>query len=140
MARATHAEAQIPATGSEDVPYADHRAIARSLMGHAAECFVGQVTGAGGAGDTLANVPFNPGVIMTFNEAGAAPSVSWYAMLATPIGVQTILAVADATSEAPAVTDNGDGTFDVLMDTADAPDGEVATVVCFGVRDTDGGL
>jgi hypothetical protein len=142
MARETYAEAQIPATGAEDVPYADHRAIARGLMGHATECFVGQVTGAGGAGGDLAGIPFEPAVVEIINEAGAAPAYTKYVMLGTPIGVQIILGALDATSEAPAVAEvaGPPKTWTLTLDTADAPDAEVATVIVYGVHDTDGGL
>jgi hypothetical protein len=141
MARETFAEAQIPANGAADVPYADHRQISRGLMGHAGECFVGQVTGAGGAGGTLSAVPFEPAVIEIINEAGAAPALTKYVNLASGvIGVQIILAAADATGTAPAITQAGANDWDILLNTADAPDTEVVTVIVYGVRDTDGGL
>lgn len=141
MARETFMETQIP-TGVESPVYLDAKQIARGLGQHLAEVFIGQVTGAGGAGDTLSGVPFDPALIETINEAGAAPSTSKYVMLATPIGIQTILGVLDATSEAPVVTRVAGPpvTFDVLIDVADAPDAEVVTVICYGAKNVNGGL
>jgi len=142
MSRESHAEAQIPADGGEATPYPDMYKVARSFMQHSSECFVGQVTGAGGVGGVLTGVPFNPAIIETINEAGSAPSHSKYVMLATPIGIQTILAVADATAEAPVVAEvaGPPKTWSVTIDVADAPDGEVTTVICWGVRDVNGSL
>jgi hypothetical protein len=141
MPRESFIESQIP-TGVESPVYLDARQIARGMGQHLTECFVGQVTGAGGAGGTLTGVPFNPALIETINEAGAAPSHSKYVMLGTPIGIQTILAVADATTEAPSVAAvaGPPPTWDVTIDTADAPDAEVTTVICWGARDVNGSL
>ena len=140
--RESHAESAIP-TGVESPVYLDAKQIARGLGRHLTEAFIGQVTGAGGAGGTLSGVPFNPGVIEVINEAGAAPAFTKYAMLASgAIGVQIILAAADATAAAPVVSSVAGPpvTFDVLLDTADAPDAEVVTVICYGVREGNGSL
>jgi hypothetical protein len=143
MAREQFADSTIPENGAAQVPYKDNRELINGTLKHTAEVFIGQVTGAGGAGGTLAGVPFDPAMIETINEAGAAPSNSKYAMLATgAIGVQIILGALDATSEAPVVTrvPGPPVSFDILIDVADAPDAEVTTVICTGARDIGGGL
>lgn len=142
MARETFAESTIPSEGSEQVPYKDNRELINGTLRHMGETFIGQVTGAGGIGGILTGVPFDPAIIETINEVGAAPSTSKYVMLATPIGIQTILGVLDATSEAPVVTRQAGPpvTFDVAIGVADAPNAEVTTVICYGTRDIAGGL
>lgn len=142
MGRESHAELSIP-TSVESAVYLDAQQITRDLGRHGTETFIGQVTGAAGAGGTLAGVPFDPAIVETINEAGAAPSNSKYVMLTSgAIGIQTILGVLDATSEAPTVTRQAGPpvTFDVLIDVADAPDAEVVTVICYGVREGNGSL
>ncbi|HET6494946.1 MAG TPA: hypothetical protein VFH61_06235 [Thermoleophilia bacterium] len=143
MSRETYIESQIAANSPSAQPqYLDAAQIARGLGQHLTECFIGQVLGAGGVGGTLTGIPFNPAVIEIINEAGSAPAFTKYVMLATPIGVQIILAAADATSEAPAVSAvaGPPRTWSALLDTADAPDGETVTVICYGARDVNGSL
>ncbi len=140
MARETFAESVIPAEGKDDVPYADHRAIARGLMGRVCEAIIGTVLGAGGAGGSLLLVPFEPAVIEIINAAGATPAFTKYVMLGTPEGVQIILGALDATAEAPAVTQVGANDWTILLNTADAPDGETVLVTVYGVRDVTPGL
>ena len=140
--RESHAELSIP-TGVESTVYQDARQITRDLGRHATEAFIGQITGSGGAGGTLTGIPFDPAIIETINEAGATPSNSKYVMLGSgAIGIQTILGVLDATSEAPVVTrvPGPPVSFSALIDVADAPDAEVVTVICYGVREGNGSL
>jgi hypothetical protein len=142
MARETFMEAQIP-TGVESPVYLDARQISRGLSQHLPEAFIGQVTGAGGAGGTLSGVPFDPAVVEIINEAGATPQWAKYVFLGSgTIGLSVVLAAADATANAPTVTrvPGPPVTFDVGVVTADAPDAEVVTVICYGMRDVNGGL
>jgi len=143
MARESYIESQIDDNSPSAQPqYLDVRQIARGLGQHLGEFFMGQVTGAGGAGGDLAGIPFNPAVVLIINEAGAAPALTVYSMLGTPIGVQIILGALDATSEAPVVAEVAGPpvTWTATLNTADAPDAEVATVLCFGFRDVNGSL
>lgn len=139
MSRETHAELQIPANGAADVPYADHRAIARGLLGHVGEAFIGQVTGAGGAGGSVTGVPFEPAAILAMNEGGVAPAT--HVSIFSPTAAHgTIILATAANATPPTLTKVGDGDWTVDFPVGMLPDGEVMTCLIFGVRDTDGGL
>lgn len=141
MARATAREAAIE-SGAETPVYQDQRQVVRKLGAHLEECFMGQVTGAGGAGGDLAGIPFEPALVEIINEAGATPAWAKYAMLATPIGVRIAAAAVDATADAPAVAvvAGPPQTWTLTLDTADAPDAETVTVIVYGFRDVAGSL
>jgi len=139
MARETFAEAQIPAEGKDDVPYADHRAIARALMGRATESMIAQGTGAGGAGFAIVNVPFEPAALLAINQAGAAPALHHSIYSPTPAHTTTILAVA-ANATPAVITQVADNDWTVTLTTAMAPDAEVVTVLLLGVRDATPGI
>jgi len=142
MARETFRESAIP-TGVQSPVYLDARQITRGLGQHLPEAFVGQVTGAGGAGGTLAGVPFDPAVVEVVNEAGAIPTWTKHVMLTGgAIGIAVAAAAADATATAPTITRVAGPpvTFSVALTTGVAPDAELVTVICYGVRDVNGGL
>lgn len=139
MARETAREVAIEAAVETPI-YQDQKQIVRKLGAHLTECFMGQVLGAGGAGGDLENVPFEPALVEVINEAGATPTWWKFAMLGTPIGLTVAAAAADATGNAPTLTQVGEGDWTVELDTTVAPDGETVTVVCYGFRDVDGSL
>ena len=138
--RSSYAAQQIPASGSVDVPYVDQRTLVQGILRHSAEKYVQKITGAGGAGGSIAAVPFQPAIVEAINQAGGAPAYykSVFASDAA-IHMSVILATA-ANATPPVLTDNGDGTWKVALPTAMAPDGEVVTVVITGVNDIAGGL
>lgn len=142
MARETAREIAIESSVESPV-YVDQKQITRNLGSHLAEAYIGQITGAGGAGGTLSGVPFDPALIEVLNEAGATPTTWKFVNLASGgIGVTTAAAVADATASFPTVTRVAGPpiTWDVAVPTAVAPDTEVVTVICYGARDVAGGL
>jgi hypothetical protein len=132
-------EAQIP-TGVERPVYQDSRDIVRGFGQHIPEMFIGQVTGAGGAGGSLLNVPFEPILMEVINEAGATATWHKFVNFGTPIGISIAAAAADGTANAPTVTRVGANDFTVALNTTVAPDAEVCTVICYGIRDVNGSL
>lgn len=141
MSREAWMDGQVPASGAEQVPYKDNRELINGTLRHMAEMYMGQVLGAGGAGGSLLNVPFEPAAIEIINEAGATPTWIKYVNIGgTLIGVTVAAAVADGTANAPALTEVGDNDWTITVDTADAPDGETVTVIVYGFRDIAGGL
>lgn len=140
MARETARESAIQ-DGTETPVYQDQLSIVRGLGAHLTETFMGQVLGAGGAGGSLLNVPFQPASIEVINEAGSTPAWSKYVYPGgVGIGVLVTTATADATSEAPALTRVAEGDWTIVLDTADAPDGETVTVIVQGFREVAGSL
>lgn len=139
MARDTWNESTIPANGAEQVPYKDNRELVNGSLRHMGEAFLAQGTGAGGAGFSILNVPFEPAVIVALNPAGAAPAVHHSVFSPTPAHTTTILAVA-ANATPPVLTQVGDQDWTVAIPTAMAPDGEVVTLLIYGVRDIGGSL
>lgn len=138
MGRESYIESAVP-EATESPVYLDGRQIARGLGRHLTESFVGQITGGGGAGGTLEEVPFEPMLIEVINEAGATPTWHKFVMLDTPIGVTVAAAAADGTANAPTVT-GSDNDFDVALNATVAPNGETVTVICYGVREVGGSL
>jgi hypothetical protein len=108
-------------------------------MGHAAECFIGQVLGAGGAGGTLEGVPFEPAVIIVSEATGPTLTLSVRGGLLAA-DVEVLMTTGAVNANVPVVSQDGEGDWDVALPTALAPDGDTATVVIWGVRDTNGGL
>jgi hypothetical protein len=134
-------DASIPASGAEGVPYFERRELINGVLAHSAEMFIGQVLGAGGVGGELTEVPFEPAVIEIINEAGATPTWTKHVNLGSGfIGLAVAAAAADATANAPTLTEVGDNDWTVGLVTGDAPDGETVTVICYGARDVNGGL
>lgn len=138
--RETHAGLQADGfQGRTDVPYAQRAEIANALLRHATETFVGQVVGAGGAGGAIVNVPFEPSIILMSEATG--PTLSLLVRgggLAADVAVDMVLGGVNAT---PAVvTQVGPGDWTVTLDTAEAPDGDTATVVILGFKQAGGSL
>lgn len=139
--RESHAQNQIPEKGADAVPYFDQREAAQGLLKHATEAFIGQVTGADGAGGDLENVPFEPALIEVINEGGGTPTWTKFVNLGSGgIGLEVAASAADATADFPTLTRVGEGDWTVTLATGTAPDDETVTVVCYGVRDVAGGL
>jgi len=136
--RESFAEAQIP-TGVESPVYLDARQIARALGRHMTESYLAQGTGAGGAGFTVLNVPFEPARIKAVNPAGVAPAVHESYFTPTPAHTTTILAVA-ANATPPTLTKVGNNDWTVTVPVGMAPDGEVLTLLIEGVREGNGSL
>ncbi len=135
MARESFADQNIP-TPAANIPYADFRQIARGFAGLRAEMFVGQITGAGGVGGTLA-IPFDPVVVITMETTNAASKIT---ILIVPTSVQLIVETG-LTTTGLSVEDDADSKPRVVtMTTAKVPDADVAEVICFGVPEIEGTL
>lgn len=126
----------------ETVPYQDQRELVRRLGAHLPEAFMGQVTGAGGAGGSLLNVPFQPALIEVINEGGATPTWHKFAYPdgGSALGVSVAAAAADGTSNAPTLTQVGAGNWTIALNTTVAPDAEVCTVIVYGFKVVAGSL
>lgn len=135
MARESYQQTQIP-TGVADIPYADYRTIAQGLLKHASSVFMGTVLGAGGAGDTLEGVPFEPALIFAMNPAGATATMHFSAFGAAADHM-SFAAAATANANPPVLSGSGND-YDVALPTQMAPDGETLTVVCFGFAEVGG--
>lgn len=122
--------------------YQDQRQIVRNLGSHLPEAFMGQVTGAGGAGGDLENVPFEPALVEVINEGGGTPTWHKFAYPAggSALGVSVAAAAADGTANAPTLTQVAEGDWTVGLNTTVAPDGETCTVIVYGFRDVAGSL
>lgn len=138
MSRESYMESQIP-TGVESPVYLDGRQISRGLGQHLSEAYVAQGTGAGGVGFAVLNVPFEPAVIVALNPAGAAPAVHHSIFSPTPAHTTTILAAA-ANATPPTLTKVADNDWTITVPVGMAPDGEVLTLLVYGVRDIGGSL
>lgn len=136
MARTTYAEGQIP-TGAEDVPYATQIDIAKKFGKHMTECFVGEITGAGGAGGSLASIPFQPGIILISEATGPLLQLQVPGSSGA-VDINMITGAAAGTA-IPAATQAVDGTWTQALPTGLAPDGDTVSVVCLGFR-ADGSL
>jgi len=132
--RESYAQRQIPADGAADIPYPDYRTTIQGILKHEMEGYMGSVTGAAGAGGTLAAVPFEPAVVRVMNDAGGTPAMydSFFSEAAA-VHTVMILAVA-ANANPPVLADNGDGTWDIELPTQMAPDGETVVVLVQGFR------
>lgn len=139
MPRDTWNESTIPASGSEQVPYKDNRELVNGSLRHMGEAFIAQGTGAGGAGFTILNVPFEPAVIVALNPAGATPAVHHSVFSPTPAHT-TIAAAAAINATPPTLTQVGDQDWTITVPVGMAPDAEVLTLLVYGVRDVAGGL
>jgi hypothetical protein len=119
--------------------YQDQRQIVRQLGAHLTEAFIGQVVGAGGAGGAIENIPFEPAIIEVYEPTGpTASKLIRGGGLAADVAVNAISGAVNAT---PAVvTQVGPGNWTVTLDTAEAPDGDTATVIIYGVRNVGGSL
>lgn len=135
--RETYAESQIPAAVDSPV-YLDAQQIARGLMGRNVEGFIGQVVGAGGAGGDLLNVPFEPAVIIALEPTGPTGTLMIRGMSVADVKVNLITLA--AATVFPSVTKVGANDYTVSCPTALAPDGDTATLICFGVRNPGTGL
>jgi hypothetical protein len=135
MARTTYAEAQIP-TGAEDVPYATQHDIATKFGKHITEAFVGEVTGAGGAGGDLTGIPFDPAIVLISEATGPLLQLQVPGS-SGDVDINMITGAAAGTA-IPAAVASG-STWTISLPTGLAPDGDVVSVVCLGFRE-DGSL
>lgn len=139
MARETAREVAIQDAVATPI-YQDQKQIVRGLGAHLTETFVGKVTGAGGAGGSLLNVPFEPAEVICLNQAGATPTF-FHSVFASDAAVHlSIAAAAAANANPPVLTQVGAGDWTVALPTAMAPDAEVVTVIVRGCRDVAGSL
>lgn len=138
MARGSAAEAQIPANGAQSVPYVDHRELVNGLFAHVGEVFVAEGVGAGGAGVEITGIPFEPGVILLSENTGPLLQLQ-FPTAGGKVDINMISGAAAGAAIAAAVQ-QPDGTWNIQLTTAQAPDGDTASLVCFGVRDVAGGL
>lgn len=128
MARSSYRGSNIP-SGIDSPIYLDAHQIAKGVGAALGEAFIGQVTGAGGAGGSFV-CPFEPGVMVVSEETG--PTLELHVHASTG-DVEVSMITGAASANAVTVTAVGDGTFTVALPTALAPDADVATVVCLGV-------
>jgi hypothetical protein len=119
--------------------YQDQKQIVRKLGAHIPEMFVGQVLGAGGAGGSLLNVPFEPAMI-DISEATGPTLVRHMRGGALPAAVDLNLITGAVNAAVPVITKVGNGDWTIALPTALAPDGDTATVVVYGYRDVGGSL
>lgn len=136
MARTTYAEAQIP-TGAQDVPYATQHSIATKFGKHMTEAFVGEVTGAGGAGGDLTGIPFDPAIVLISEATGPALQLQVPGS-SGDVDINMITGAAAGTA-IPAAVAQADGTWTISLPTGLAPDADVVSCVCLGFRE-DGSL
>lgn len=129
MARESYQQTQIP-TGIESIPYLDPLTLAQGMFRHAPNIFMGSVTGAGGAGDTLEGVPFEPALVVALNPAGGTPAVHISAF--GDAADHVTIAAATAANANPPVLSGSDNDWDVALPTQMAPNGETLTVICIG--------
>lgn len=139
MSRETYAESQIP-TGVADVPYADQTKVARGYLKHSPECFIGQVTGAGGVGGELTGVPFEPAIVEVLNQAGAVPAYHKSIFASSGAVHATIAAATAANATPPVLTQVDENDWTVALPVGMLPNAEVATVIVWGVRSVGGSL
>lgn len=136
--RDAHKEKQVPTTGAERIPYSTAEQIARGYLKHMTESFVGQITGAGGAGGTLADIPFEPAVVVLVNP-GTLFQLSM-PISGGRISINAISGAAAGTATPAATQDPTTKKWSLALPTGLAPDGDPVHVLCFGVSDIDGGL
>jgi hypothetical protein len=139
MARETAREVAV-LEATETPIYQDQLAIVRNLGAHLTEAFIGQVAGAAGAGGDLENVPFEPALVVTLNDAGSTPTVGLFALLGAGTVGMTVAAAAAAAAADATVTQVASGNWTIGLPTGLAPDGETVTVLAFGFRDVAGSL
>ena len=135
MPRESVAQLKIPATGSDSVPYPDFRQLLQGNLLHGVEAFVAEVLGAGGVGGTFV-CPFEPAFVLISEVTGPLIQAQFPGSSGT-VGINLVdgtAAAADATYTAVDVDDKSQG-FTIALPTGVAPDGDTATVLCFGFRD-----
>ena len=138
--RETLRESRIP-TPVERPEYMDPREIVRRLGALLPEKFLAVRTGAGGAGATILNVPFQPVSIRVINAAGATPAVwdSYFPDGDTARHVVTTTAVA-ANATPPTITRVGANDYTIGLPTQIAVDAEEVVIELTGWRVDQGSL
>ena len=138
--RESYAESQMP-EAVESPKYLDAKQIVRGLGRHLTESFMGVVTGAGGAGGSIVNVPFEPAIVRVVNAGGATPAVaeSFFPDGDTARHVLVTAAVA-LNANPPVLTQVGENDWTVALPTQLAPDGEEVVVHIIGFRPVGGSL
>ena len=137
MGRSSYAESQSVGRGVNGVPYSDHKEIANTLR-HAAEVFVGNVTGAGGVGGVLSGIPFEPAIIDLYEPAGPVMQRDLPGAGGTRVKVNLITGAAAAT--AFVIATDGPGFWKVTFAVGHIANAAVATIVCTGFRSVGGSL
>lgn len=133
--RQSYAETQIPA-GVADVPYPDHHKIVRGLGRHMTEMYAGEVTGAGGAGGSLLNVPFEPAMVRVVRPHATTSILNltiFAASATTSVNEKDGTVGTNATK-----TKVADGNWTVGLPTGIAPDGVTVQVIVHGFADAGG--
>lgn len=136
MARETAREVAIQDSVATPI-YQDQRQIVRGLGAHLTEMYAAKVVGAGGAGGSITEVPFEPAVIEVYEPTGPTMVKSIFAADGA-VHIDAITGAANATP--PTKTQVGEGNWTVGLPTALAPDGDTATVLIYGFRDVAGSL
>jgi hypothetical protein len=136
--RDTYAETQIPAAGHESPPYIDQREIVNKFGLLYTEAFVGEILGAGGAGGSLANIPFQPAVIVLSEATGPLLQLQ----VPGSGGAVDINMITGAAAGAaiPAAVKQADGTYTLSLPTGLVPDGDTASLLILGFREGANGL
>ena len=134
MSRQLYADSQVPTVGKSGLPYADETRTVRVLGQHAAECFAGTITGAGGVGGTL-DLPFDPAYVEVVNVAGTPRTRKLFVGGAVQIdglgATATGLTIANDAAGKPRR---------VTLAVAIAANAEVVQVLAFGFRNVNGSL
>jgi len=136
MARSTYAERQNSVRGTAGVPYAD-RAESAEAMRHAAEVFVGTVTGAGGVGGVLSGIPFEPAIVDLYEPAAPVMQRDLPGVAGARVKVNLITGAAAATAFVIA-PDTAPNTWKVTFAVGHIANAAVATIVCTGFRPVGG--
>lgn len=126
------ADAEIP-TPKQATPYPDHQKVSSGYLKHMTECFVGTITGAGGAGGTL-DVPFDVGMVEIINPAGTPRG----RLLCVGNNLQYNTITKAAGTGLSVANDANGKPRRVTVAVALAADAEVVQVIAWGFRDIGG--
>lgn len=143
MARETAREVAIEAA-TESTIYQDQKQIVRKLGAHLSEAYMAKVTGAGGAGGSVEDVPFEPAYIEVWDVANLSLYKSYFAsdgavhmsVIDTGAGATDLAANANP----PVLTQVAEGDWTVALPTQMAPDGDTVVVLIKGFRNVAGSL
>jgi hypothetical protein len=136
--RQQYAQSQVPTQGKDAVPYPTWLEIANKMFKHGAEAFVGEILGAAGAGGSLANIPFEPAVIVA-SDAAVPLLQAQLPGSAAKVDIDMITGAA-AAAAIPAAVQQPDGTWTLTLPTGLAPDGNTVSLLILGFRDVGGSL
>ena len=144
MARESFQSTRIP-TGVEDVPYPNHRELARGAFGPASSAVMVQGVGAGGAGVDITGIPFEPAYMRISEATGPLLQEQFHlgGAVGAIVGINAITgaaAAADVTVTGVPGTGGNPDTWTLNVPTGVAPDGDTVTILVVGFREGEGSL